>query len=47
LEHPGVEFSRDFQLILAGGFVSLVTTIVILLVVTVLIRMDRRDENQE
>lgn len=39
-----MEFSRDFQLVLAGGFISLVTTIVVLIVVTLLIQMDRRGE---
>jgi len=42
-----VEFSRDFQLVLAGGFISLVTTIVSLIIITLLIQMDRRGENKE
>jgi hypothetical protein len=41
-----VEFTRDFQLVLAGGFISLVTTIVVLIVVTLLIQMDRRGERK-
>jgi hypothetical protein len=41
-----VEFSRDFQLVLAGGFISLVTTIVVLIVVTLLIQMDRRGDKK-
>lgn len=41
-----MEFSRDFQLVLAGGFISLVTTLVVLIVVTLLIQMDRRGERK-
>lgn len=41
-----MDFNRDFQLVLAGGFISLVTTIVVLIVVTLLIQMDRRGERK-
>lgn len=36
------QFSHDFELVLAGGLVSLVTTIVIMLVVHLLFRLDRK-----
>ena len=41
-----MEFTRDFQLVLAGGLISLITTIVVLIVITLLIQMDRRGENK-
>jgi hypothetical protein len=36
------QFSHDFELVLAGGFVSLFTTIVIMLVIHLLFRLDRK-----
>lgn len=39
-----MEFSRDFQLVLAGGLVAVATTVVVLLVVALLARLDRRGE---
>ena len=41
-----MEITRDFQLVLAGGLISLITTIVVLIVITLLIQMDRRGENK-
>jgi|GEM_PF-4472402 hypothetical protein len=37
-------FSRDFQLVLAGGVVAVMTTIVVLVVLTLLARLDRREK---
>ncbi len=34
------QFSHDFELVVAGGFVSLLTTIVIMLVVHLLFRLN-------
>jgi hypothetical protein len=34
--------SHDFELVLAGGLVSLLTTIVIMLVIHLLFRLDRK-----
>lgn len=39
-----MEFSRDFQLVLAGGLVAVATTVVILLVISLLARLDRRGD---
>jgi hypothetical protein len=39
-----MELSRDFQLVLAGGFVSLFTTIVMMLVIHLLFRLNRTPE---
>jgi hypothetical protein len=37
-------FSRDFQLVLAGGVVAVMTTIIVLVVLTLLARLDRREK---
>ncbi len=36
------QFSHDFELVLAGGFVSLLTTIVIMLVIHLLFRLNSK-----
>lgn len=41
-----MDFSRDFQLVLAGGVVAVVTTLVMLVVITLLARLDRRGEQE-
>jgi len=41
-----MEFSRDFQLVAAGGLISLATTIVVLILITLLLRLDRRGERK-
>lgn len=41
-----MEFSHDFQMVLAGGIISLATTIIILVIVTLLFRLDRHGENK-
>lgn len=40
-------FSHDFELVLAGGLVSLVTTIVIMIVIHLLFRLDRNPARRE
>ena len=40
-----MEFSRDFQLVLAGGMVAVTTTVIVLIVITLLARLDRRENN--
>ncbi len=39
------EFSRDFQLVLAGGMVAVTTTVIVLIVITLLARLDRRENS--
>jgi hypothetical protein len=41
-----MEFTRDFQLVLAGGLISLATTVSVLILITLLLRLDRRGENK-
>lgn len=41
-----MEFSRDFQLVLAGGVVAVMTTMVMLVVITLLARLDRRGQQE-
>lgn len=39
-----MQFTREFQLVLAGGLVSVLTTIAVLLLISFLFWLDRRRE---
>lgn len=41
------QFSHDFELVLAGGLVSLFTTILIMLVIHLLFRLDRKPPERD